>query len=704
MIRIVSLLALISFGAAAAAIGVLPGRAGAAASELIVTPREAYVLPGGSQPFIALLDGSHAAASASWRVIPASLGTIGPDGVFVAADAPGRGLVRVETVTRSGVLVGHALVRVGRGESLPRLRVVPESASLSPGEEIAFRAEGPDGAAPLGAVAWSVDPESAGTIGPDGRFRAGDSPGFARVLAALDEEGERISGMARVWIGRNGGPPPALQIRPESATLAAGDRARFTARLLPPQPDSVVARVRWSFFPETLGRIGPDGVLEAGDEPGEGRVVASLDWESRTLRAFARARVLPRRGAVVLRVEPPAAVLAPGRSIRFDAALLGARIARPDAAPPLDVRWLVSPQELGSIASDGTLTAFTAEAYPSGLFRGEVVAQALVDGAAIEGRAHVRIEAAASLDLDVKPRFVTTAPGNEVRVTAFLGGEPVPAQIPVEWGVVPPTLGTITADGLFTANENFDAPASDEFGRREGVLVARALLPEGKVVRGAARVVIVPHATRAQIFVEPREAFVDLSAGEPVAAVTFRVVTAAGGPEASALAADEAAPRIIWRVRPAGIGAISPNGVFRPSVRFALDAALGGLERVDGRVVAEVRVSPRETLHGEARVIIEALSPVVLDLFIQPARAIVPAGSTLRFSGRIAGQIVSELPLRAEWSVQPLDLGEIGPDGIFTPNPEPPVGNATRAGQVQLGVTTRAGVTRTAVAAVTVSY
>lgn len=671
-----------------AAIAFLGGVTAARGAELLLSPRDARVAPGGSLRFEVTVDGKAAAKALAWRVIPPSLGTVSQDGLFSAGEISGRGVLRVEAHVGAERLVAHALLHVGLGTGPIRLRVIPESARLAPGEEAIFRAELLEGAEAAIPVTWALLPAEAGAIDATGRARAAAWSGAARVVASTIVDGEAISGSARIWVGDGGAVPPEITIHPAEAELRSGERLRFEARLRPPVPDSVAARIRWSLFPERLGILGEDGTLSAGAVPGEGRVVASLVWEGRAVHAVARARVLPLSGAPALQVEPPAALLAPGRSIGFTARAAGAEDAR-----LTDLRWSVAPSTLGAIGPDGVLRAFEADASAGATLEGDVVAHATVGGMPVEGRARVRIAPAASAELELRPRFITTDPGGEVPVRAFLDGRALPVEVPVTWEVIPPAIGQLTPDGLFTANRIIGTSLGDDFGRREGVLVATASLPEGKTARGTARIVVVPSFRIPQVTVLPR--FVTLGLTEQA---SFRVAPL--GEDVAAAAT----PPVAWLVKPERLGAIDAAGVFVPNVRFGLAAAIEGLREVEGRVVAEVRVSPGEILHGEAHVVVRLPDPALLTLTIEPAFASLSVLASQRFVGRLGGRDVRELPLEREWTVSPASLGTITQDGFFTPIRLDLPSGTTQAGAIRLTVTSRTGTSREAESSILITY
>lgn len=683
------------------------------AERLRVSPADAVVAPGGSIRFDVDAEAGVAMETIAWRVIPATLGDIAPDGTFIAAERAGRGIVRAESRAGGAVRVGHALVRVSDTPDSPRLRVTPATATLAPGDEIALRAEPEAGGALEAPVEWSVAPEGAGTITPEGRFVAGAEAGRARVLASSTLGGARVEGAARLWIGPRRGASPALTVAPAALALRPGERAQLEARLEPAGAESLLAAIRWSLFPPALGSITPGGAFEAGPTPGDGHAAASLEWEGEAIRAFARIRVLPAPGAAAMRIRPASALLVPGRPVRFEAFLLtagdagararGGAAATGAAREPVDADWSLEPPSLGAISADGVLTPARDAGSPGGVSvlgdaasagagapaQGFVVARAIVDGVALEARAAVRVAPGAVSDLlELRPRFITTRPGGEVRVDALLGGRPLPAIVPIRWTVTPPTIGTVTPDGLFTANASLATPASDDFGRREGVLIATASLPEGKLATGTARVVVLPADAPDAIRVIPAQATLGLSE-----TVRFRVAPmlgSSGGGEARIGGASSAAaleePRVVWSVVPARLGTITPDGLFTPNPRLPFLEGGGSLARVDGRVVAEVRVSPTAVVRGDARVSIVLPPAGGSQLAIEPPTADLISTEAVRFIAKIDGSDASGFP-GAAWSVVPRTLGTITAAGVFKPSPEPPlVGEPRRQGEVRFAI------------------
>ena len=87
------------------------------------------------------------------------------------------------------------------------IKVSPGSLDTIPGREVAFTAT----QSKAGALLWSVEPASLGTIDASGRFKAGSSPGQGLVRARW-APGPEFSGTAAVTILA---PPLAAQTSPD---------------------------------------------------------------------------------------------------------------------------------------------------------------------------------------------------------------------------------------------------------------------------------------------------------------------------------------------------------------------------------------------------------------------------------------------------------------------------------------------------------
>lgn len=170
---------------------------------LVIEPAQANVLSGDQIDLTATaLDEYYNPAridrsQVCWQA-PRGLGTIDNSGRFQASEveSPTVGLV----LAQYGNMTASSVVRVLPAPA--RLVVVPSQATLPPGGSQQFTARAYDGNSrliPLAAdrVAWSAEPAGAGTMAPDGTFRAAGHPGRVTIIARVRD----VTGQAQVVIG-----------------------------------------------------------------------------------------------------------------------------------------------------------------------------------------------------------------------------------------------------------------------------------------------------------------------------------------------------------------------------------------------------------------------------------------------------------------------------------------------------------------------
>lgn len=182
-------------------------------------------------------------------------------------------------------------------------------------------------------------------------------------------------------------------------------------------------------------------------------------------------------------VRPQQAVLQPGQVQQFEAQLFD-NFGRPVRSATYT--WAVEPNTLGRISGDGYFVASQLEGV------GHVIVTAQNAGIAVRGSAEVIIMAgrgsAIGMRLVVEPPTVVLAPGQTQQFRAQIEsreGNVTPSGA-VRWELVPPVLGTITADGLFTAGTSTAV----------GQVVAQVTV-ERRVLRGSAQVAIRPPSNAA---------------------------------------------------------------------------------------------------------------------------------------------------------------------------------------------------------------
>jgi len=177
--------------------------------------------------------------------------------------------------------------------------VTPDEADLDVGESLKFEvfAFSMNGSSrspvDVDAIEWSVTPDSLGTITDDGFFMAGRHVGKVDVRVVIRIGGRTIVREIAIRIGRL---PKAffdLKIVPERAVVPVGGEQQFRAVVKRADTDILPTFVRWEVVPEDLGKINDDGLFQAGDVVGYGKVVAHVEIDGLKLRAAADIVVSP---------------------------------------------------------------------------------------------------------------------------------------------------------------------------------------------------------------------------------------------------------------------------------------------------------------------------------------------------------------------------------------------------------------------------
>ncbi len=156
-----------------------------------VSPSNAKVGTGMSVQFSASVTGS-ADTAVLWSVDEgAAGGSITPQGLFTAPNAPGTVHVRA-TSHADGTKASVAVVTVSASGGF---HISPAVVQVAPGTAYDFVAY--DDATPVTAVTWSVPP-AGGTISATGRFVAGPTPGQVTITATLTATGQATTAIAVV--------------------------------------------------------------------------------------------------------------------------------------------------------------------------------------------------------------------------------------------------------------------------------------------------------------------------------------------------------------------------------------------------------------------------------------------------------------------------------------------------------------------------
>jgi hypothetical protein len=524
------------------------------------------------------------------------------------------------------------------------VEVSPARAYAAPGGEVLFSATvHEDGNEVAPDVGWSVIPPRVGTIGGDGRFVAGDRPGRAIIRALAVHGGATGAGHAVLEVGPA---PPArlsVQIEPLSAVLEPGGEQRFSFTATDPLTGAEVeAEARWVVIPEGLGSISEAGLFTAAEDDGAGRIAVRATSNGR--EGVGDATIVvgspPEPGARVS-IAPPHALVAPGESFQFDVTVVDG------AGDPIsaDVEWMVMPARLGSVDESGLFAAGPDEGV------GRLVASVATREGPARGFASVEIRrpGPGGVTVRIRPREAAVALGGDVQFEALVAGpDGEPLDVPVEWSVHPPWIGTIDADGRFAAYD--DMPEASANGAWIGTVSASVETHAG-LASDAARVIVRDAGPGTRLKIDPRRPIVApgqeiqfearvIGAGEPIEWTTE------------------------WAVFPGHLGTITPGGLFTANPVFA-DASSNEFGPHEGVVAARATLADGSTLTDRAHVRVRIPGQPVR-VSVRPAFAIVPPGESVEFDAVVMGPDGNEIDLPVLWKANPEHLGRISPEGVFT--------------------------------------
>jgi hypothetical protein len=249
-----------------------------------VTPASVALAPGGSAQLSALgrlSDGGTTPLSVDWS---ATGGAVSSEGRYTAGGTAGT--FRVIAVRRGDPsMADTSVVTVGGGSAptapsgsvtLTGLELTPATATVATGASLVLTAIGrlsDGGTTPL-SVDWSA---TGGTIGADGRYTAGGTPGTFRVIAV--RRGDPSMADTSVVTISGAAPAPTspsvtltgVELTPSTATVPTGGSQRFAAVGRLSNGGTTPLSVSWS---ATGGTITWDGLYTAGGTAGTYRVIA----------------------------------------------------------------------------------------------------------------------------------------------------------------------------------------------------------------------------------------------------------------------------------------------------------------------------------------------------------------------------------------------------------------------------------------------
>ena len=172
--------------------------------------------------------------------------------------------------------------------------------------------------------------------------------GVLATLACVAGLGVPTSGAAQV--------AQEVQVTPETMTLGVGERQPIFAAAYD-RRGNLIASAKFTFRSSdtAIARVSGDGAVQ-GVAPGLAKIEAGLQGRRASVAVLITGAASGQPGAVaagtLLRLEPPAAVLLPGESVRLEPRAAGA-----DSAPPLlgRVSWKSLKPEVATVDSGGVV-------------------------------------------------------------------------------------------------------------------------------------------------------------------------------------------------------------------------------------------------------------------------------------------------------------------------------------------------------------
>ncbi|WP_346434793.1 Ig-like domain-containing protein [uncultured Methanoculleus sp.] len=603
-----------------------------------VTPPVATLAVNGTEQFSATVRDQFNAVmtgvNVTWDSDDETVGTIDDAGLFTALAAG------TATVTASAGNVSEtATVTVNDNAEEPVLttiEVAPTAATLAVNGTEQFSATVRDqfNAVMTGVnVTWDSDDETVGTIDDAGLFTA-----LAAGTATVTASAGNVSGTATVTVTGTAEEPALAKVlvSPSAVTLEVDDARMFTVvafdgfgRIVPD------AEVTWTSSDPTVGTIDDTGLFTAVCN-GTATVTATAGGVSGTATVTVNCDD-PVLTQIV--VTPSAIALAANDTEQFIATVLdqnGCDIA--DAA----IDWTSSDEGVGRIDPC------------SGLFT------AVCDGATtvtarcgdVTGTAEVTVTTTSS-GVAVSPSAVTMDAGDSRQFTATvhdlqdnISGSIYDLQDnasnpPVTWSCNDEGVGTITADGFFTAICDGTATITASAGNASGTATV--------TVRSASPAL-------ARIVVSPSDFTI---AADNTLALTATAFDQNGSemPEAT----------VTWASSDPAVGTIDECGNF---------TALS-----EGNVTL---TASADGITGSACVTVGPSFPVPARIEIEPAIATLETGKTREFVARVYDQCDDGMDwVRVAWSCADPAVGTIDAAGLFAALAEGSTNVTAAAGSVQ---------------------
>ena len=380
---------------------------------------------------------------------------------------------RPETVVIKKQVTGSVLITPATGGStaaFSRIEVVPRIVVLDPREKTAISAQalGPD-QRPLPDVefTWTVIDPRAGSITPEGLFRAGRRPGVyadAVMVTGVQRNADGVryaSESVTVAVVGDEEPPELTEVAilPANPTVLSGQIFRLWAVGF--DEDGLVirgVRLVWHVNDPGIGRVNDTGYLttEGGTGTFRGALTVTGTWNGREVSATANVTIIEAPEAdefLDVQVFPQRFYLEPGRRLPLTAIALN---GRGELVPGAELRWTTVDSAAGAVDGQGIFVAGNAPGVYTEAVRVEAIARSASGFLRAVNYASVVVRANETSRLDRVGLFaesVIVAPGGR----AILVADPIdefgqPARnVVITWDALDETVGIIDEQGYFKA-------------------------------------------------------------------------------------------------------------------------------------------------------------------------------------------------------------------------------------------------------------
>ena len=318
---------------------------------------------------------------------------------------------------------------------------------------------------------WEMLEPLAGSISQDGRLTAsaniGTFPSAIQVTLVPEKEdiGEKISTSLDVLIIDSAGLAQQISatVLPKVISLRPKEEIRFTSMVLDRRGNQIpTLEPRWEILDARAGVISNDGRFKAGEEPGiysdaihvsmgvtgvDEKVVAT----GTVIIVDVTSRVIPQpEQQPRVAIFPGRIVLSPGESIRAVIVGLNGNVQELSTA---NVRWSLTPPEVGEVSQFVTVTAHNFPGIYEGAIRASVTLQT-ASGPVIQELSATMIIRDTLATVEIAPQAATLARGEKMqfRAIAYDKNNILLSDVSFRWSVTDPALGTIDQSGLFTAD------------------------------------------------------------------------------------------------------------------------------------------------------------------------------------------------------------------------------------------------------------